>query len=337
VLITGGAGFIGSNLVRRLQSLRSHVRVVDNLTRGTNDRLEPNERTEFIQMDLTDAAACRPIFEGMDVVFHLASKVGAISYYVKKPLEVLSTNMRIDSAVVAAAQAARVPRFMYASSVFVYPAERQTSPDSPPLREEDCFPANPPISYGWAKVVGEKLAEYASTEGAHFRVAILRLMGVYGPGQDFDLDRGSIIPVLVRRAIEYPRLPFVIRGSGQESRAYCFVDDVIDAMLRAVEKLSEWPLLGPLNVGSERGIRIVDLAREIVAVSGKQIEIQFVPGITTVRGQSIDCSAARLFLDGWTPQVPFCDGLAKTFADVSERLGVLMWEERTKTAKEAAG
>ncbi len=327
MIVTGGAGFIGGNLVRRLLALGAYVRVIDSLARGTISRWGPSERIEFLRLDLTDAAGCSRAFEGIDVVFHLASRVGSSRYYVERPLDVLSTNVRIDGAVVSAAHAAQVRRFLYASSVFVYPAEKQASPDSPALHEQDCFPANPPLSYGWAKVIGEKLTEFASAEGDGMRAAVVRLMGVYGPGQDFDLQRGSIIPVLVRRAIEYPRLPFVIYGNGQETRSYCYVEDVIDAMLCAIDKSDQQRLVGPLNIGSESGIRIIDLAREIVAFSGKPIEIQLMPGMAAVQGQSIDCSLARTMLDGWTPRVSLRDGLAATFADVADRLRGLAEEE----------
>lgn len=321
VLVTGGAGFIGTHLVRRLLSLGAVVRVADNLVRSRGVPLLVPAGAEFVQADLTDPSACPPLCESIEIVFHLASRVGSFGVYVERPLEVLAANLRIDSNLFAAAHAAGVARFVYASSVFVYPAEKQAAPDAPPLREEDCYPANPPISYGWAKLVGEKLAEYASTQGAHFCAAVLRLMGVYGPGQDFDLRTGSIIPVLVRRAIEWPALPFVIRGNGLESRSYCFVDDVIDAMLRAAEKLGHRPTVGPLNVGSEKRVRIVDVAGAIIALSGKPIEIEFLPGHPApVWGQAIDCSAARRELDGWAATISLQEGLARVFEDIAGRL-----------------
>jgi nucleoside-diphosphate-sugar epimerase len=334
-LVTGGAGFIGGHVVRRLVGLGARVRVVDNLSRGHVDHLPFPDGVEFARADLTDPRNCQDLCDGIEEVFHFASKVGSIGYYTEKPLEVLAANIRIDGNVFSAAHAAGVSHFMYASSVFVYPAGRQASPDSAPLREEEAFPANPPISYGWAKLVGERLAQYACQQGNNFRAAVLRLMGVYGPGQDIDLQRGSIIPVLVRRAIEYPRLPFVIRGDGQESRSYCYVDDVVDAILLAIDKLAttDQRLIGPLNIGSDERVRIIDVAREIVALSGKEIEIEFVPGSTAVWGQAIDCSTARAELDGWAPRVSLREGLQRVFEDVSRRLAN-QGNERTTAATE---
>ncbi len=321
-LVTGGMGFIGANLVEELLRLGAGVRVADNLQRGQTDNLAARlGRIEFLDRDLRESEACREACRGTDVVFHLASRVGAVGYYVERPAEVLADNCRIDTNMLAAAREGGVGRYFYASSVFVYPAERQQSADAPPLREEEALPANPPLSYGWAKLYGEKLLEYTTMEQPDLRVAVLRLIGVYGPYQSFDLERGSIIPVLVRRALEFPRGgPFSIRGSGQETRSYCYVSDVVRAMLLSVEKLEDRPLVGPLNVGSETSIRIIDLANEIAALSGKDIEVVLLPGETAVWGQSVDCSRARQLLDGWRPAVPLREGLSKVYEYVASRL-----------------
>ena len=321
VLVTGGAGFIGANLAQRLVRLGARVRAVDNLFR---DRLgggaQPNG-IEFSEGDLLDPRRCRDASDGIEVVFHMASRVGPSSYYLQRPMEVLSRNMAIDTQVVQAAVEAGVRRYFYPSSVFVYPAERQTSPDAAPLREEEAAPANPPLSYGWAKVIGEKIVEYAVAETPGFRAAVGRLIGNYGPGQDIDLERGSIIPVLLRRAYVYPEGgPFFIKGTGRETRSFCYIDDAVDAMVRSVEALEERPLVGPINIGNEGRITILDLAREAVTVSGKDIEVRMEPGETAVWGQSVDCHQARLLLDGWRPKVSLGEGLRRTYEYVVARL-----------------
>ena len=322
VLVTGGAGFIGQNLALRLVELGAQVRIVDNLFRDRpGSRGKHLEDVEFLEKDLLDPVGCREACQGTEVVFHMASRVGPSSYYAQRPLEVLSRNLAIDTQVIQVAVEAGVQRYFYPSSVFVYPAERQTSPDASPLREEEAAPAHPPLSYGWAKVIGEKMVEYAVAEIPGFRAATGRLIGVYGPGQDIDLERGSIIPVLLRRAYEYPqRGPFQMKGTGRETRSYCYIDDVADAILKSVEALEGSPLIGPVNIGSEGRISILDLAREVVAVSGKEIEIQLVPGETAVWGQSVDCSRARSLLDGWRPRTSLRDGLRRSYEYVAARL-----------------
>lgn len=322
MLVTGGAGFIGRHVARRLLALGASVRVADNLSRERSADLSRTlAGAEVLVKDLLDPAQCDEAVQGMDTVFHMASRVGPSSFYVQHPMEVLATNLLIDTHVLQAAARRGVERYFYPSSVFVYPTERQATPDTPPLREEEAMPPNPPVSYGWAKVMGEKLVEYAVAETGRLRAAIGRLIGVYGPGQDIDLERGSIIPVLLRRAYEYPRLqPFTIRGNGEETRSYCYIDDVVDAVLLSVERLDEHRLIGPLNIGSEGRIRIIDLAREVIAVSGKPIELQTLPGQPSVWGQAVDCSLARQYLKGWTPRVSLREGLQRTYEDVKARL-----------------
>jgi len=315
VLVTGGSGFIGANLVETLLALDAKVRVADSLERGRLESLRPwLDRIEFVQADLLERAACREACEGVDTVFHLASRVGAIGYYAAHPASVLADNCSIDANVLMAAAHSGVGRYVYASSVFVYPAELQRDPNAPALKEGQALPANPPNAYGWAKLFGEKLLQGATSEHPSLRGAALRLIGVYGPQQSLDLERGSIIPVLVRRAIEYPRgQPFTIRGTGLETRSYCYVGDVLRALLTAAEKLDSHTFLGPVNVGSETRITIIDLARMIVSLSGKDIEIVLTPAETLVWGQAVDCSEALRLLDEWRPEMPLSEGLRRVF------------------------
>ena len=315
VLVTGGSGFIGANLVETLLALDAKVRVADSLERGRLESLRPwLDRIEFVQADLLERAACREACEGVDTVFHLASRVGAIGYYAAHPASVLADNCSIDANVLMAAAHSGVGRYVYASSVFVYPAELQRDPNAPALKEGQALPANPPNAYGWAKLFGEKLLEGATCEHPSLRGAVLRLIGVYGRHQSLDLERGSIIPVLVRRAIEYPRgQPFTIRGTGLETRSYCYVGDVLRALLTAAEKLDSHTFLGPVNVGSETRITIIDLARMIVSLSGKDIEIVLTPAETLVWGQAVDCSEALRLLDEWRPEMPLSEGLRRVF------------------------
>lgn len=323
VLVTGGAGFIGSNLVERLLEMGASVRVVDDLSRGSLDNLEGClEGVQFWQRNLTSKEACVDACCDREVVFHLAARVGGISYYLQRPYEVIAENVLMDILVLQAALECGVQRYLYASSAHVYPGELQQRPDSAPLREEDALPAHPGLSYGWAKLLGEKQVEYAVQQEEGMRAAIVRLIGVYGRNQDTDLATASAIPAFVRRAIEYPRRkPFIILGSGEETRSYCYVEDVVSAMLLAVERLDQHQLLGPLNIGSEERIKINDLAKEVIARSGKDIEIVHDLSHETITwGQALDCSKARQILDGWRPRVSLRQGLRATYTHIECRL-----------------
>jgi nucleoside-diphosphate-sugar epimerase len=319
VLVTGGGGFIGFNLVERLVREGARVRVAENFERTRNENLAAlGDAIELIEGDLRQAEVCARACSETEVVFHLASRVGSSDFYRRFPADVLLHNLSLDAHLLEAARERHVGRYLHVSSAFIYPADRVNDASAGPLREEEAYPANPANSYGWAKLTAERAVEATTEQDGALRAAIFRLSNVYGPHQSTDLERGSIVPVLVRRAVEYPALkPFSIRGTGEETRTYCYVADVVEAMLRAIQKLDGQRLVGPLNVGSEDSIRIVDLARKVIAVSGKEIELVTLPAPPpTSQSQTLDCSKARRVLDGWQPTVSLDEGLALLYRHV---------------------
>src|SRR4051812_32619290 len=211
----------------------------------------------------------------MDVVFHLASKVGGIGYYLKYPWDVLHSNLRMDGNVLSALIDAKVPYYFYASSAHIYPIELQMEIEAPAIREDQAYPANPSLTYGWAKLIGEQGIAAALAEGHQFRAAIARIVGAYGPGQDYKLETGSVIPVFSHRAVRFPDVPFRVLGTGKETRTYCYVDDVVRAIMLSVEKLERSPQVGPFNLGTSELVSIAEIAETIVRISGKQITIEY--------------------------------------------------------------
>jgi nucleoside-diphosphate-sugar epimerase len=323
VLVTGGAGFIGSHLATALVAAGAHVTVVDNLERGSKEALRAIwAQIAFHQLDLLDRRAAIQVCAGQDIVFHLASKVGGIGYYTRKPFEVLETNLRLDGNLLDAVLARQVPFYFYASSAHVYPIELQGDAEGPPIREDQVLPAHPELSYGWAKLVGEKRIEYALAEGKPVRASVARIIGAYGPNQDFDLATGSAIPVFIRRAIEYPHLsPFRVLGTGRETRSYCFVGDIVAGIMMSTERLADQPCIGPFNLGAEGRVSIGSLAQTIIDISGKEIAIEFDSShATLIWGQALDCSLASGLLRGWRPAVGLRDGLQRCYRDIEQRL-----------------
>jgi nucleoside-diphosphate-sugar epimerase len=323
VLVTGGAGFIGSHLTPALVAAGARVTVVDNLERGTKEALRAvwGEIT-FDTADLRDQQVAIRICAGKDVVFHLASKVGGIGYYTQRPFEVMEANLQMDGNVLGAVLACAVPFYFYASSAHVYPIELQRDTEAPPIREDQVLPAHPKLSYGWAKLIGEKRIEYALAEGKPMRASVARIIGAYGPNQDFDLATGSAIPVFIRRAIEYPRLaPFRVLGTGNETRSYCFVGDIVAGIMTSTERLADHSCIGPFNLGAEGQISIGELARTIIEISNKEITIEFDSSHPTlIWGQALDCSLASHLLDGWHPAVGLREGLQLCYRDIERRL-----------------
>jgi GDP-D-mannose 3', 5'-epimerase len=323
VLVTGGAGFIGSHLTPALVAAGAHVTVVDNLERGITEGLRAVwEQIEFHQADLLDRQVASKVCADQDVVFHLASKVGGIGYYTRRPFEVIEANLQIDGNVLSAVLAHEVPFYFYASSAHVYPIGLQGDANAPPIREEQVLPAHPELSYGWAKLMGEKRIEYALAEGKLVRASVARIIGAYGPNQDFNLATGSAIPVFIRRAIEYPRLsPFRVLGTGTETRSYCFVGDIVAGIMTSTEQLADQACVGPFNLGAEGRVSIAELARAVVDISGKEIAIEFDKSHPTlIWGQALDCSLASSLLRGWRPVIGLCEGLQLCYRDIERRL-----------------
>ena len=323
VLITGGAGFLGSNLARRLVEEGARVRAVDNLERGGLSNLdEIRNRIEFIQLDLREPLSARQAALGMEVVFHLAARVGGIQVYLDHPGSVLLNNLAIDQNVFQAAVEARVPSFVYAGSAHVYPESRQQTPDSAPLRENEALPAHPALTYGWGKLVGEIALAALTTEHPWFRVSLARIMGAYGYNQHTDPATGSVIPVFCQRAARWPEgRPFRIRGTGRETRSYVFVDDVLDALLLSMAAQERHQVVGPFNLATEGRATIAEIAELVVKVSGKKIELTYDPSVsTTLWGQAADCALARKLLEGWTPRVSLEEGLRRMYHHVEARM-----------------
>ncbi len=322
VSVTGGAGFIGSALCKQLVERGARVRAVDNLERGKLEFLGATlDQLEFVKGDLRDPAVANAACKDADVVFHLASKVGGISVYVDKPYEVLANNLQLDINMAEALDANGVQRYFYASSAHIYPIELQRSAEAPAITEDQAIPAHPQLSYGWGKLIGEQLLLNHRIQFPSVRIAIGRIIGAFGPNQDFGLDTGSAIPVFIRRAIEYPETPFKVLGSGRETRSFCYVDDIVDAIILSVEKLEDKELIGPINLGREGYVSIGELAKTIVEISGKEIPLEFnTSHPTLIWGQAISLAETREAI-GWEPTISLRDGLEREYVHIQERLG----------------
>ena len=258
----------------------------------------------------------------MDVVFHLASKVGGIGYYLKYPWDVLHSNLTMDGNVLQALIDAGVPYYFYASSAHIYPIELQLEIEAPLIREDQAYPANPSLSYGWAKLIGEQGIAAALAEGHQFRAAIARIVGAYGPGQDYQLETGSVIPVFCHRAVRYPELkPFRVLGTGKETRTYCYVDDVVRAIMLSVEKLESRRRWGRSIWARATWCRSQRLPKRSSPFRARTFKIDYdTSHPTKIWGQAPDITLAAKLLDGWKPRVTLRDGLKICYEDVKSRL-----------------
>jgi len=321
ILVTGGAGFIGSHLVKRLVKQGHDVTVIDNLERGKIEFISDIiTDVKMIHTDLTDYDECSRYFIGKDMVIHLASKVGGIGTYLSKPYDVMNSNMKMDSNVLRGIIENKIDTYFYASSAHIYPKELQTIADSPMIKESDAYPANPELTYGWAKLFGEKAIESAVVENDWMKVAIARFIGIYGPNQDFKLESGSVIPVFSHRAIKYPEVPFSVWGTGKETRSYCFIEDALDCIEKMIEAMDTKQIVGPYNVGKGGRCTIEEIANTVVEISGKDINIEWdTTKNTVIWGQWCDCSLAKEEL-GWEAKTSLRDGLEIVYNNIKQRI-----------------
>lgn len=324
ILVTGGAGQIGSHLVAALHDAGAEVLVADNLWRGKRENLirqgSPLIGPEhFHKLDLTDAEACRQVTRNCDLVYHLADVVAGINYVFGNQFSLFNVNLRIDSNMLAAAVANKVPRYIYVGTACSYPASRQTlasNGTTPLFREEEVYPAMPESSYGWSKLMGEYQAELAMNEEL-LDVGLLRLHNVYGPHCETSAEKSQVIPSLIRKAIRHPQEPFVVWGTGRQRRAFVYVSDIVDALLAVADRGMN---RGVIQIGPDYSTSIRELAEAVVKLAGKPIDITYDPTRREGDGdRAADYAKAREVLD-WQPRVPLSEGLRRTYQWCQQQL-----------------
>lgn len=316
VLITGGAGHIGSALTRRLVGEGANVRVADNLWRGSKEYLLDESGKplidfdkDFLKGDLRDYDNCVKAMQDMDTVFHLADVVAGITFVFDNQPFVYRSNAMINSNMFEAASKTTIERLVYVGAACAYPHFKQNDPNQPLFKEEDMYPAQPESAYGWSKLMGEYECDLYSKSG-QMNTAILRLHNVYGPNSDLSEERSQVIPATIRKAIRYPRERFLIWGNGNQNRAFVYVSDVVDALVLAAEKgLNK----GPIQIGTDKKITINELADMVIKISGKEIvkEYDLAKPVGDM-GRAADSTLAKVLL-GWQPKVSFEEGLRKTY------------------------
>lgn len=316
ILVTGGAGMIGSNLVARLIDLGHDVYVIDNFIRGRKEYLIRENgkpwidfERRLINADLRHTGIIETIGVEFDVIFHLADVVAGIGYVFSNQLKIFRDNLLINSNVVDSAKNIRPSAYIYVGTACSFPENLQDGSYQEPLVEEDQYPANPESAYGWSKLMGEYEAFLLEKEFS-VPVSVLTLHNVYGSPCDFSPERSQVIPALIRKALQHPAEEFVVWGSGQQSRAFVHIDDVVKALLATAEKgLGK----GLIQIGPGHANTIEQIAKTIVDISSKNIEIKF--DLTKPEGDHSRCanfSKAERVL-GWQPEVDIRTGLEKLY------------------------
>ena len=308
ILVTGGSGFIGSALVKTLVRAGEKIRVLDDNSRGSPRRLTDVEKDiEFVAGDIRDAAAVDNAAKGMDEVHHLAF-VNGTEFFYSAPELVLDVGVRGMINVIDACRKNGIGNLILASSSEVYqtPPHIPTAEDAP-LVVPDVL--NPRYSYGAGKLISEVMAINYGRKYFE-RVLIFRPHNVYGPDMGFE----HVIPQFALRIKKLgpqqpgSRLPFEIQGTGEETRSFCFVDDLVTGVMVMREKGEH---LGIYHIGTTEEVSIADLARRIADLADSEIEI--IPGKLQAGGTPRRCpDISKLAKLGYKPRVPLNDGLAPT-------------------------
>ena len=298
-LVTGGAGFIGSNLVSSLVTQGYDTVVLDNLTSGHRRNLPMHPSIKFVHGDTRDSSAVADAIAGCSVVFHLAASVGN-RRSIEDPINDAETNVIGTLRVLEAARHALVPKIVVSSSAGIF-GEVKTVP----IREDHQL--EPDTPYGSTKLCEEKLA-LAYAKLYDLEAVCLRYFNVFGPNQRFDAY-GNVIPIFVFQMLRGE--PLTIHGDGEQTRDFVHVRDVVQANLRAAYAQG---VSGAFNIGSGSRITINHLVELIEKASGmKAIVRHGPPRPGDVRDSLADISAARRVL-GFEPTLKMKDGLEEYIA-----------------------
>jgi len=291
-LVTGGAGFIGSNLVDRLVSQNHEVIVIDNLFSGKEENLNP--KAKFYNLDVCDFEKIKPVFSGVDYVFHLAA-MPRVFLSVKNPIETSKTNILGTINVFKAASESNVKRIVFYSSSAIYGNQKQT-----PLKETmAAFPMSP---YALQKLVGEQTAKLF-VDLYKIPIVCLRFFNVYGPRIDFDSDYGLVIGKFLHLKLQ--NKPLTIFGDGSQTRDFCYVDDAVEASIRAMEndKLKGGEII---NISGEESYSVNYLAK---VIGGETIHLPARDGDPI--DARADTNLAKTILN-WQPKTNLEDGIERT-------------------------
>jgi UDP-glucose 4-epimerase len=295
VLVTGGAGFIGSHLVEHFQG-KAEVRVLDNLRSGYRRNLDGFD-VEFIEGSILDADAVKRAVEGVDYVFHLAALI-SVPESMAKPRECVDLNVTGLLNVLEAAADAGARKLVLASSAAIYG-------NNPTVPKVETMLPEPKSPYAVTKLDGEYYNAMFTTEG-RLETASMRFFNVFGPRQDPNSAYAAAVPIFIRKALAGE--PLTIYGDGGQTRDFIYVKDIVAALVFAATTPG---ITGTFNVGYGASTTINDIARTIIAEAVSDSEIRYEAERAGDVRHSL-ASVERLSEAGFRPVSNLREGLAAT-------------------------
>lgn len=302
-LVTGGAGFIGSNIVKIILEQGDYVRVTDNFSTGRRENIKEfldNPNFELIEGDLTDIETAKKSVKGIDFILHEAA-VPSVPRSIEDPIRSNNANITGTLNLLVAARDAGVKRFVYASSSSVYG-------DNPELPKREDFPIRPISPYALTKYAGERYCQLF-WQIYKLPTICLRYFNVFGPKQDPLSQYAAVIPNFISAALKGKKP--VIYGDGNQSRDFTFVDNVVRANLLAAKANNGFGEV--FNIACNKETSLNQLLSMLGEIIGKETIAEHKEArIGDVPHSKADISKAERVL-GYKPKVEFREGLIKTF------------------------
>ncbi|MBF0227304.1 MAG: NAD(P)-dependent oxidoreductase [Desulfobacterales bacterium] len=302
ILITGGSGFVGSNLIKQLLEMGANVRA----TLHKKDAVIKDNRIDYVWCDLLLSQDCRHICRDMDYVFLCAANTSGAAVMENTPLVHLTPNIIMNALMLEAAYAAHVEKLLFISSNTVYPLTDY------PVKEDDVTNDFFEKYYivGWMKRFSEIMCEMYSTKiKKPMQTVIVRPANIYGPLDDFEWETSHVLPALIRRVVER-HAPIKIWGDGKDIKDFIYIDDFIEGMLLAIEKINGFDVV---NIASGNKYNLRDIMDTIIRLNGyENAEIRYdLSKPTMIPKRLIDPSKAKN-LFGFESKTSIEDGLKKT-------------------------
>lgn len=309
ILVAGGGGFIGGNLVADLRALgNANIRAVD--IKPIDKWYRHFDDVDNRQLDLRNESSCFEACDGMSQVYQLAADMGGMGFIENNKAECM-LNVRINTHMLMAAVEKGVERFLFASSACVYNADKQRRYEAVSLKEEDAYPAMPEDGYGWEKLFSERMCRHFR-EDYGLETRVVRYHNVYGPFGTWDGGREKAPAAICRKIIaakETGHHTIEIWGDGRQTRSFMFIDDCI----RGTQMIMGSEITDPINLGSDESVQIselVDIVEEIAGVKLKRTYKLDAP--KGVNARNSDNTMIRERLD-WAPGCPLRVGLEQTY------------------------
>lgn len=309
-LVTGASGFLGHHLINSLKDVGCWVRGVSR----SLPKWEESRADEFLRLDLRGLSNCLKAVDGIDYVYALASHMGGVGFTSSNNSSILTDNSLVNTNTIRACAKSSVNRYLFTSSVCVYPNYKQEQ-DHKPLKESDVIPADPQAGYGWEKLVHELRCLFYQSEG-HLNVRIARLHNIYGPMSDYEGGKEKVVAAICRKVIlAKDGGEIEVWGDGKQQRSFTYVDDAIDGIYRLMKS----SYCAPLNIGSEHSVVVNDLVDLIIKISGKKLKVRHIFGPEGAKKRLYDNSLCKNKL-GWFPSVCLEDGITKTYKWIEGRI-----------------